>query len=167
MLKRITSMLLAVVLLFGLFSGQVLAAAQEESGLLAAKQTEISLLGANMSIALWKKTRLSTPYANCSAYNIVNMNTVSGGTQPVVSYTVTLPNPTDTIMLTNSHDNYDYQDETGFVKACKFKYVVAGQQTAEDGTGKLDIDGVTPTGGYFSKAARMQRPTAGLPWPSC
>ena len=48
-------MLLAVVLLFGLFSGQVLAAAQEESGLLAAKQTEISLLGANMSIALWKK----------------------------------------------------------------------------------------------------------------
>ena len=153
MLKRITSMLLAVVLLFGLFSGQVLAAAQEESGLLAAKQTEISLLGANMSIALWKKTRLSTPYANCSAYNIVNMNTVSGGTQPVVSYTVTLPNPTDTIMLTNSHDNYDYQDETGFVKACKFKYVVAGQQTAEDGTGKLDIDGVTPTGGYFSNAA--------------
>ena len=70
-------MLLAVVLLFGLFSGQVLAAAQEESGLLAAKQTEISLLGANMSIALWKKTRLSTPYANCSAYNIVNMNTES------------------------------------------------------------------------------------------
>ena len=58
-------MLLAVVLLFGLFSGQVLAAAQEEGSLQAAKQTEISLLGANMSIALWKKqTYLShTPTA--------------------------------------------------------------------------------------------------------
>lgn len=153
MLKRITSMLLAVVLLFGLFSGQVLAAAQEEGSLQAAKQTEISLLGANMSIALWKKTNLSIPYANCSAYKIVNMNTVSGGTQPVVSYTVTLPNPADTIMLTNTHDDYAYQDETGFAKACKFKYAIAGQQTAEDGTGKLDIDGVTPTGGYFSNAA--------------
>lgn len=153
MLKRITSMLLAVVLLLGLFSGQVLAAAQEDISLLAATQTEISLLGANMSIALWKKTNLSTPYVSCSAYKIENMNTVSGSTQPVVNYTVTLPNPADEIILTNTHDNYNYQDETGFTKACKFKYVVAGQQTTEDGAVKLDIAGVTPTGGYFSNAA--------------
>ena len=58
MLKRITSMLLAAVLLLGLFSGQVLAAAQEDISLLAATQTEISLLGANMYFALWKKTNL-------------------------------------------------------------------------------------------------------------
>ena len=151
MLKRITSMLLAVVLLLGLFSGQVLAAAQEDISLLAATQTEISLLGANMSIALWKKTNLSTPYANCVSNSVVNMNTVSGGMQPVASYTVTLPNPVETIMLTNTHDAYNYQDEAGFTKACKFKYVVAGQQMTEDGAVKLDINGVIPNG-YFSNA---------------
>ena len=155
MLKRITSMLLAAVLLLGLFSGQVLAAAQEDISLLAATQTEISLLSSNTPyFALWKKTNLSTSYANCVSNGVVTMNTASGATQPVASYTVTLPNPAETVMLTNTHDNYSYQDEAGFKKDCKFKYVVVGQQTTEDGAVKLDITGATPGNSlFFSNAA--------------
>ena len=142
--KRLSALALALVMLFMLLPVQVGAA----SG-----QTEISLM--SMAIALWKKTNLSTPYVNCSTYSFATMNTVSGGTQPVVNYTVTLPNPADELTLTNTHEPLSFQDTDGYRRPCKVKYAVVGQQTTEDGTVKLEIDGATPPRGgnaYFSDA---------------
>ena len=95
MTKRILSVLLAFVLLFGLLPVQSVSAADNT-------KTVIEIPGGYMFG--WNSIALSVPYT-ASTYSQAKLNTTSGSKAPVMNYVVTLPTKEASVTLKNTYAN--------------------------------------------------------------